>query len=466
MRTEAIAQADISDALLVQFSSFVADRIGLYFPRERWPDLMRGMTAVALDCGGQTVTQCMQRLLAMPLTQLEIDLLARHLAVGETYFFRDPASFDVLEREVLPQLIAARRDTDKRLRIWSAGCCSGEEIYSVAILLHRLLPDIADWDISLLGTDLSTHFLYKAEQGIYRDWSFRNAPEWIKRRYFVPVPSGGHAILPDIKQRVRFGYLNLAAESAPGNEHVPAMIDLVLCRNVLMYFSPAKAQQVIEKLHAALRVGGWLIVSPSEASHRLFSQFSQVQFPEAAMYRKGDGGSRRAIAASRPDALSVPLVAASGFAPISGPPPVVNAGADPQPSQAGNARALAARARACADQGRLNEAETWCDAAIGADKFDPALRYLQAVILEEQGRSDAAIDSLKQTLYLDPNFVLAHFSLGNLCRRQHREREAIKHFANAIDLLRAYPRDAILLESAGISAGHLSDMLRAQARQA
>lgn len=121
-------------------------------------------------------------------------------------------------------------------------------------------------------------------------------------------------------------------------------------------------------------------------------------------------------------------------------------------------------ARACANQGQLQEAHRWCEAAIYLDKCDPGLRYLQAMILEEQGCAEAAAVSLQRALYLDQDFILAHFALGNLYRRQGRPTEAARHFGNARGLLQNYPAAQILPESGGMAAGRLMEMIHVGAR--
>jgi chemotaxis protein methyltransferase CheR len=184
----------------------------LHFPRERWPDLSRAMAAMA---GGDRCYGSLpdfRSLMNGPAVRRSAELLASHLAVGETYFFREPAMFEALEHEVLPPLVASRRSTGKSLRIWSAGCCSGEELYSLAIVLERTIPDLQDWNLTLLGTDIQPQFLHKARHGLYRDWSFRNVPDWIRQRYFSRDEEGNHAIAPALRRRVTFDYLNLITD--------------------------------------------------------------------------------------------------------------------------------------------------------------------------------------------------------------------------------------------------------------
>ncbi|WP_445234340.1 CheR family methyltransferase, partial [Duganella rhizosphaerae] len=275
-------EAAPSDALLTAFSGYVTQHLGLHFPRGQWPELVRA--AEALEPAGAGA--CMRRLMAAPPSRGQVEQLAHQLTVGETYFFREPAVFDALEHEVLPALIAARRAAGRTLRIWSAGCCTGEELYSVAILLQRLIPDLADWRITLLGTDVNPGFLRKAEQGRYRDWSFRAVPAWLVWRHFGAPQDGLRAIAPALRRGVRFEYLNLAADLFPGPELGAPAMDLILCRNVLMYFEPASAARALQRLGRALAPDGWLAVGVAEAGHTLLAPFEPVRFPAALLYRQ------------------------------------------------------------------------------------------------------------------------------------------------------------------------------------
>jgi len=128
---------------LQRFSEFVAERTGLHFPPSRRADLLRALEDAAAGLGMVTSRRARRMLMEAPPDRRRLDTLANHLTVGETYFFRDPAVWTALEAEILPPLIAARRATDRHLRIWSAGCSTGEEAYSIAIPACPLLPDLA-----------------------------------------------------------------------------------------------------------------------------------------------------------------------------------------------------------------------------------------------------------------------------------------------------------------------------------
>src|SRR5450759_3902801 len=145
----------LPDSLLSRLSDFLESQIGLHFPKERWRDLERGIAAAARESGYKEAQAYIHWLLAAPLTRTQIKGLASHLTVGETYFFREKRSLDILEQQILPELLRTRAQTEKHLRIWSAGCCSGEEPYSIAMLIDRLIPAFEKWSLTILATDIN-----------------------------------------------------------------------------------------------------------------------------------------------------------------------------------------------------------------------------------------------------------------------------------------------------------------------
>ena len=204
-----------------RLSETLGAQIGLHFPQERWGDLERGIAAAAPAFGMTSARACAEWLLAAPLAQRQIEVLARCLTVGETYFFREKRSFEVLEEKLLPELLRARAGGERRLRVWSAGCCTGEEPYSIAMVIARTVADLRDWNISILATDVNPEFLRKAALGIYGEWSFRDTPAGIKERFFSRTGNGRFAISPQIKAMVTFGFLNLAQDRYQiGRAHV------------------------------------------------------------------------------------------------------------------------------------------------------------------------------------------------------------------------------------------------------
>lgn len=451
----------LSDARLADLTELVARHIGLHFPPPRWRDLERGIVAAARELGFRSTESCAQALLSTPLTAAQIEVLAGHLTVGETYFFREKHSFAALEEHILPGLLDARRGTGQRLRIWSAGCCTGEEPYSIAILLDRLIPDIEAWNLTILGTDINPRFLHKAARGVYGEWSFRDTPAWIRERYFTHRRDGRYELQPRIRRRVTLSRLNLADDAYPSLDNNTSAMDVILCRNVLMYFTAEQAGRVATNFRRALVTGGWIIVSPAETSNALFAPLTPVQFPGVLVYRNAAQVSPHPAVFEAPPPRPRALVAPEPAAPPAELTPATTV-ADPACAPAptpDDAGAHARAARLCAGEGRLGEAIDWCDKAIAADRLNPAHYYLLATIQQERGLIDAAIQSLARALYLEPDFALAHFALGNLRLSQGRHDDAERHLANALTALGARAHDDILPEADGLTAGRLVEII-------
>ena len=490
----------VSDNLQIQLRELIAQRIGLQFPPNRWGDLQRGLAGAMGELGFADLAAGAEWLLSTPLTKTQVDVLASHLTIGETYFFREKKTFEILAEKVLPELVHSRRKGDRRLRIWSAACCTGEEPYSLAILLQQVIPDLADWFVTILATDINARFLQKAAAGVYGEWSFRDTPAWFKDRYFKRTGNGRYAVLAEIKKRVTFAQLNLVQDAFPSLVAETNAMDVIFCRNVLMYFSPAQAQKVVHNLRRALVHDGYLVVSPSEASQTLFSHFAPVNFPGVILYQKRRAAGEKApswlpstdVASVLASALEGPLPQMPKLSypcpqPISAPAMKEPALTNPQPEPysiaeslyecgqyaeavdtllsspdthaAPDLRTFSMLTRALANQGKLTDALAWCDRWVSGDKLDASGHYLRAVILQELGDSEQSRRSLQTAIYLDPRFVLAHFALGNLAGTRGKIAEANKHFANASRLLRDYQPGDVLPESDGLTADRLSEII-------
>jgi chemotaxis protein methyltransferase CheR len=453
--------AALDRTLLGEVSSFIAGRMGLNFPEERWPDLARGLQTASEDLGFEQPDAYMRWLIAGELTTCQVRTLAGHLTVGETYFFRDPASFEALRQEILPPLVALRRGEGRTLRLWSAGCCTGEEPYSLAITCARVLPDLQAWNVSILATDINPRFLAKAEAGVYSKWSFRGAPGRLGGQFFRPAPDEKFAIDAAVRKLVQFSYLNLAEDTYPLlHEHTNAM-DVILCRNVLMYFTPDHQRRAASALHRCLVDGGYLLVNPAEASASLFPMFATENIGGVIFYRKTSQPARiesGPVSPVPPPAVPMPeavfLAAATPPVPVAPALPIAAAARSPREDPL-------VVARTCANQGRLEDALTSCQDAIAAGRTDVAAHFLHATICHELGRFEEAVAALGKVLYLDQDFILAHHALGGLYERLGKQRESRRHRALALELLAARSRDEIVPESGGMTCGRLMESVRA-----
>lgn len=485
--------SNIPDTTISRLSEFIARKMGLSFPEAKWSDLERGIKSAAPGFGYKDTEEFINWLLSTPLTRKHIEALASHLTVGETFFFRDRESFRVLEEQVLPEVISARQESGKRLRIWSAGCCTGEEPYSIAILLSRLLPDLKDWNITILGTDINIEFLKKASDGLYTEWSFRDTPKWVVEGYFKKDNRGHYRISPSIKKMVTFEYLNLAEDIYPSLLNSTNALDIIICRNVLMYFSEGHFTRIISGFYKSLIEHGWLVVSPTEPLRIISTMFYPANIPDTTMYRKERRGTQKAGDLLSPETglygtyastdYGTALAAGSSYGPgselsspgVSLPGDISMSagdnkqaahdpeGAEEQKTASSNAdgthEQAAMLSRRFANHGLLEEAAKCCETAISGEPLNPAYRYLLATILQEQGRIDEAVRSLRHALYLDSNFALAYFMLGSIMQRAGKTKESIKYLWNASDLLSACEPESVVPETEGITAERLLEVI-------
>lgn len=450
-------------SLLTKVSRFVEARMGLHFPEERLKDLERGLRSAAKEFGFDTMESFSEWLLSSSLSRGQIETLASHLTVGETYFFRDARTFEILEAQLLPEIINSRRDREQNLRIWSAGCSTGEEPYSIAIVLSRSFPGLANRNSTILATDIAPSSLKKAREGIYGEWAFRGTPQWVREKYFTRGQRD-FQIDPAIKRLVTFSCLNLAEDPYPAIINSTNAMDIIFCRNVLMYFSRERAAEVIHDLSRCLVDGGWLVISPVEApGPDLTPLLYPVHFPGAVLYRRGtkpESDIPLSIATPQPRApKQKTVVAARARYPLR----VKHREKVPLPRKhpASDPGAGADQVRQLAGRGRLFDALTLCEEAILADKLNPSLHYLQSTIQQEMGRLAEAAASLQRAIYIDQDFAIAHFALGHLLQRQGRPREAGKHFAKACALLKSYGPEDVLPEAEGLSPARVIELINA-----
>ncbi len=441
---------------LEQLSQVIAHHMGLRFNKERWPDLERGIRLASSQLGFQNIHQCLDWLFSSSLAKNQIEILASYLTVGETYFFRDQKYFEILETKILPPLIERRRGTGRYLRIWSAGCCTGEEPYSIAMMLSQMLPDFKKWQISILATDINPLFLQKAKTGVYSSWSFREMPAPFGEKYFTKIKADRFKIDDDIREAVSFQYLNLAEDVYPSLLNNTNAMDLIFCRNVLMYFSPELMQKIIQHFYRCLVREGSLIVSSVETSQIFYRQFSCALVQGLTFYQKNP---HDILQDETPKSNPVEEAqsfyeqglyeeAAQSLSPcLSEDPP--------------SSKTMFLLSRSLANQGKLSEALERCQEALSLDKMNPAGHYLLATIFQEQGQLAKAAAAFRQALYLEPHFVLAHFALGHLTARQGKFEESSKYFENVLDILKSRAENEILPESDGLTAGRLREITRA-----
>jgi chemotaxis protein methyltransferase CheR len=485
-----IAPAAMSDADYLRFKKLLSERSGLDYSEKRRGELARRLVSAMEESEYSTFFDYYK---ALTTSQSEIDRLISLLTIGETYFFRTRKHFEALANTILPETIRARAASTRHIRMWSAGCSTGEEPYSLAITLLNALPDATRWNVTVLGTDIDREALRKARDAAYRPWSFRGVDGAFRGRYFRS--EGDRWLLnDDVRDMVSFEYLNLVEDSYPSMTTNTNAMDVIFCRNVTIYFSPATTKVIVNKLFDALLPGGWMIVGPSEADVLSYGKFLARRVDGSILYQRPPAQEKLSTTASlrpvptRPFEASVPV-------PLLKPSdttPAVDArdDSDTHPAQSYQraiwhlkrgyvdaaliwlrrqveltpdfvpAHLLLAKTHA--NRGELTEAEFWCRRALEHDNLSQHANYLLALVHEETGQREKAITSLRRTLFLDPKHPLAHYVLGTLYWQSGHDSMARRAWTNAAEILRGWPPDRPIPESDGETAGRLLEILEGQ----
>lgn len=383
----------------------------------------------------------------------EMDALITEITIGETYFFRHAEHFDALRDVVLPDLIA-RNQADRSLRIWCAGCADGPEPYSLAILLKReLAHQLLGWEVSILGTDINRHCLARAREGKFEEWALRSTPEDLKRACFTKEGKLW-SIASEYKEQVSFQYHNLIEHPFPSLVNNLSAFDLIVCRNVTIYFGPERTQRMIRQFHECLVPSAWLLVGPTEPNMTFFKSFRTVNAPGVTLYQKL--------------AESAPVPSADGFsiaAPPPSPPPSRHIPSVPKaPASDGAGPKLASPTlkdvRDHTDRGAWEDAARCCEQLLEKDNLNSTVHFYYALVLEQMRKHSEAERSLRRAIYLDRQSVLAHYYLGLLLQSQGDSLQAARSLENTLDLLRPRRDDEVFADADGITVADLKQLAK------
>lgn len=212
----------------------------------------------------------------------ELQALTNIMTVNETYFFREEYQFKCLVDSILPEILATKKP-GSTIRIWSIPSSSGEELYSIALYLTEYWPDISNWDVELIASDIDTEILKKARAGKYSTRSVQHLPEKLLQKHFKKTTDGEYQISDDFRESVEFTRVNL---SALADTRYYRGIDVIFCRNLLIYFDDLSRQKAAVALYDTLSPGGFICLGHSESMSRISSLFKVRKFPEAIVYQK------------------------------------------------------------------------------------------------------------------------------------------------------------------------------------
>lgn len=435
---DAAAFAEISGALIARTGHhYYEDKERLL--RERLRQRVGALNLASLDAYRAVLKGETRHDAEAEWRQLE-DLIT----IGETYFFRYADHFEALRTTILPDLIN-RRAHDKALRIWSIGCANGAEPYSIAILIRELLSESFDqWRVSITGGDISERALEAARKAHYGQWALRTLSDTEKGRYFDQIDPRHWALKREYKY-VRFERQNLLELLSPAPPLAWTGFDLILCRNVLIYFSPERAIALTRALKARLNEGGALLLGHAEATLELDPSLS---LPLASEF-----GQTLQPLAPQPW-MPAPLPDAPRIMSPPAPPPLTTL------STIGDDGL--AEVRAAADSGDYLRAHDLSKALIARQPLSAEAYYYDALISLVADGTDDAEAALRRALYLDRSFALAHHRLALVLLSRARKDEARRAFKAAMELARHMPADAPMPEGDGVTAGAFAEAVARQ----
>lgn len=468
----------ITQGELSLFADVVGKQLGLHFSLDRLGVLHNALCRRMAERHYSRIEDYLDLLKQDPQ---EPQRLGELLVIHETRFFRSPLHFAALKDKVIPDILKSGRK-DQSLRLWSAGCSTGEEAYSLVITALEALGFSTQWEIYVLGTDISEVALTFARRGEYSDGDIQNVPSSLLQSYFVKT-SSGWKVIPELQRRVEFRYLNLIAEPFPFSQ-IPPM-DVIFCQNVLIYFKPESTRRVLHNFLRCLKPGGYLFLGFAEGVGYIPSEFQPKVINKVLVYQRPLSPEnlvslqQKTLFASASQSLSLSSQALRKGGKTLSPEKTLSLSASPNEllhqarelwekgsvqesldllNQALSlapdlAEAYCLGARILASREDYSKALEYCEKALALAPMEAEVYFIQGQIHKKRGESLKAEEAFRRVLYLNPQHPLAPFELAYLLHQRREDRQAEVYFKKALQLLRDLPSDTLL---EGLSAGFLA----------
>jgi chemotaxis protein methyltransferase CheR len=500
------------------FRGLMAERLGLYFEDSKLDFLADVLRQRMEETGCHQFSAYRQRISSLTEERNETCALAEHLTVGETYFFRYAEHFRVFAEVVLPSRILAK-GTERRLRILSAGCASGEEPYSLAILMRERFPELASWEVEIVGFDVNPSAVGKAKRARYSSWSLRETPHDLQSKYFRS--HGRDFQLDDaVRSAVRFEERNLVEDDPLFWQR--DSFDAVFCRNVTMYFTMEIARSVVARIARSLAPGGFFFLGHAETLRAVSHEFHLRHTHETFYYQRREAHEKESAMALpretaeyssfRPPVPELVEPNDSWFSAIRrASERIANltqgrdglatgtlasttvSRSNPRPAAWDRTvaiellrrekfseamqllRALPAESKADSDAqlllavlltngGDLTEAEKVCLHVLALDELNAGAHYLMALCREHAGDQAGAMQHDQTAAYLDSAFAMPHLHLGLVAKRSGDVETARRELERALPLLDREDASRILFFGGGFTREALVEFCRAELR--
>jgi chemotaxis protein methyltransferase CheR len=466
-----MTRVSLTDSQFATIAALLHDTAGLSFDESRRDSLGFSIAERMRATSCPDVASYLA-LLSGAGAQAERQSLLDEVTIPETHFFRNPPQIRALRKHVLPELLR-QSSGSRRLRIWSAGCSTGEEPYTVAMLLRELLPAYTGWDIKVVATDISTRALAAAKAARYSERSLvMTDPLDLARWFVLDTTTGEFVVRDEVRDMIEFAHHNLVTDPPPFDQ---GDLDLVLCRNVTIYFDRNTTRSLMSRLHSRLRDGGYLFLGHAETLWHISDDFSLASLGDAFVYRRLDArpdakrrsilpdrrtenellpllSDRRRAGADRRGTRTVPGRARSSIRP----------GPVARPTAIDPLRAV----RTAVTAGRYAEAVDVANDVITATPLRAEPHYLQGLAFTNLGRDAEALVALRKAVYLDPQHGFAHFLLAGALERTGEHRAAARSYRAAATVLGGRPADSVAEELGGRSVAELAALCVTLARRA
>jgi chemotaxis protein methyltransferase CheR len=399
-------------------------------------------------CGIAHPAEYVEGVLRAPPGDGERRCLIGHMVVGETRFFRTPDMYRVLQEAILPSLVAAGHPFP--LRLWSAGCATGQEPYSLAIAALEAFRGRFLEPVRVLATDLNTEFLETAARGVYPPSALRDVPPALVEKYFRPQDDGAFRVADEVRRLVTFEERNLASPLL--SSFPPPQLSAIFCRNVMIYFRSDTTRRVVDRFYRNLEEGGIFFLGHSETLWGISEAFRLEETNGVFHYRKKE---------QEPKAPRGKAAKSEGRPSAAPAPPRTTAGSAARVGE--EALALVLAAEKLADRDRLDEAETACREAISLWPDCVEAEYLLAVLLRRKGNGIDALAHAERACSIDGRFILAAVEIAENLLALGRRKEAAGRWGEILRLLEGEVRFPRLSPATGMTARSLREYVAARA---
>jgi len=418
----------LHDPHFQQLKTYIIEETGLNFYKTR-SELLADRCIKHM--AQHNLTTCKSLLEKLQIAPTERDKLIADLTVGETYFFRQTDFFQALKTTIFPELIA-RKQKQKTLRIWSAGCATGPEAYSISIMLKQTFGiQLTGWDVAIIGTDINKEHLKQAHQATYNAWALRDLNPKIEHTCFNRQ-NNVFQLKPQYREQVTFQYHNLVHNVTPSLFQNLSNFDLILCRNVMIYFSPKTIVQVVNGFYKSLSIGGWLAVGHAENNAPWYSAFNSTQVEGITFYQKPNAPTHTP-APQQPIMMALPT---------------------PKPKPLPNFDHI----RQLANAGSYAQALHICQCQIAEKPLEDRPYFYAGLLHAQLGQIDQAEKSLRQARYLNQQAPLTHYHLALLKLKKKDMWAATQSFQNVLQCLSTMSPDHSFEDADNISVKDLKNL--------